>query len=94
MDNRAGRHFAESSARTNRPDGTALAAEIFNEVTLRNVYDGVDLRLYSADKGDSGIRLDRGPRQDYSQIRIAATGQDGIVFTTTARRASTCATRT
>ncbi len=61
-------------------DGTALRPEIFNEVTLRNVYDGVDLRLYSAEKGMLEFDWIVARAQDYSQIRIAATGQDGIVF--------------
>ena len=32
-------------------DGTVAHPDIFRELTLRNVYDGIDLRLYSAEKG-------------------------------------------
>ena len=63
-----------------QPDRTVLHPEIFNEVTLRNVYDGVDLRLYSAAKGALEFDWIVARAQDYGQIRIAATGQDGIVF--------------
>lgn len=61
-------------------DGTTLRPEIFNEVTLHNVYDGVDLRLYSAATGLLEFDWIVARAQDYAQIQIAATGQDGIVF--------------
>ncbi|HLX64913.1 MAG TPA: PKD domain-containing protein [Planctomycetota bacterium] len=61
-------------------NGTALHPQIFNEVTLRNVYDGVDLRLYSADKGTLEFDWIVARAEDYAQIRIAANGQDGLAF--------------
>ena len=61
-------------------DGTALRPDIFRELTLRNVYDGVDLRLYSANKGILELDWIVARAQNYEKIRIAATGQDGIVF--------------
>ncbi len=61
-------------------DGTVLHPEIFDEVTLRGVYDGVDLRLYSAAKGMLEFDWIVARAQDYAQIQIAANGQDGIIF--------------
>ena len=63
-----------------RPDGTSVQPAISNELTLRNIYDGVDLRLYSADQGTLEFDWLVAHAQDYSKIRIAATGQDGTVF--------------
>ena len=61
-------------------DGTALTPELSKEITLRNVYSGVDLRLYSAQNGVLEFDWIVAHAQDYAQIRIAATGQDGIIF--------------
>ena len=61
-------------------DGTALRPDIFRELTLRDVYDGVDLRLYSANKGILELDWIVARAQNYEKIRIAAAGQDGIVF--------------
>jgi hypothetical protein len=61
-------------------DGTALSPHIFEEITLRNVYDGVDLRLYSAEKGILEFDWLVAKAQDYSKIRMDFTGQDGLVF--------------
>jgi|GEM_PF-503812 len=63
-----------------QPNGTALTPEIFNEVTLHNVYDGIDLRLYSAARGTLEFDWIVARAQDYEKIRIAANGQDGIEF--------------
>ncbi len=63
-----------------QPDGTTVRPAIFNELTLRNVYAGVDLRLYSANTGTLEFDWLVARAQDYGQIRIAATGQDGIAF--------------
>ncbi len=61
-------------------DGTTLTPRIFNELTIRNIYDGVDLRVYSADKGVLEFDWIVAKAQDYAQIRLAATGQDGMIF--------------
>ncbi len=61
-------------------DGTTLTPHIFKEMTLRNVYGGVDLRLYSANQGVLEFDWLVAHAQDYSQIRMQFTGQDGIVF--------------
>ncbi len=61
-------------------DGASLRPDIFDELTLRNVYDGVDLRLYSAERGILEFDWIVARAQDYGQIRIVADGQDGIVF--------------
>ena len=63
-----------------QPDGSTIHTEISKEVTLHDVYDGIDLRLYSAANGvlEFDWILDRA--QDFTQIQIHATGQDGIIF--------------
>ena len=63
-------------------DGTALTPQIFKEITLRNVYAGVDLRLYSANRGMLEFDWLVAHAQDYAQIRMDFTGQDGLVFNT------------
>lgn len=61
-------------------DGSSIAPNIYKEITLRNVYQGVDLRLYSAENGVLEFDWILAKAQDYSKIRIAATGQDGLSF--------------
>jgi uncharacterized repeat protein (TIGR01451 family) len=63
-----------------RPDGTSAEPAIYNQLTLENVYNGVDLRLYSASQGMLEFDWLLGHGQDYSNIRIEANGQDGIQF--------------
>ena len=63
-----------------RADGTSVKPAIFNDLTLRNIYDGVDLRLYSAAEGTLEFDWIVARAQDYRQIRVAATGQDGLTF--------------
>ena len=57
-------------------DGTSLTPQSFSELTLRGVYNGVDLRLYSAERGVMEFDWILARAQDYEQIRIAATGQE------------------
>ncbi len=61
-------------------DGTISAPDIFKELTIRNVYEGVDLRLYSADKGTLEFDWLVARAQDYSKIRMVFSGQDGMTF--------------
>lgn len=61
-------------------DGATHTPRIFTEITLRNVYQGVDLRLYSAEKGVLEFDWIVAKAQDYAQIRLQATGQDAMVF--------------
>ncbi|MEQ1860175.1 MAG: isopeptide-forming domain-containing fimbrial protein, partial [Chthoniobacteraceae bacterium] len=61
-------------------DGTALTPQIYKEITLRNVYDGVDLRVYSAEQGILEFDWLVARAQDYEKIRLNFTGQDGVVF--------------
>ena len=61
-------------------DGTVSTPEIFKELTLRNVYDGVDLRLYSAAQGTLEFDWLVARAQDYQKIRMAFSGQDGITY--------------
>ena len=63
-----------------QPDGKVLTPHLFKEITLRNVYNGVDLRLYSANQGVLEFDWLIAHAQDYSQIRMQFTGQDGVVF--------------
>ena len=63
-----------------RAEGSSLKPELFTEITLRNVYEGVDLRLYSADRGILEFDWILARAADHEKIRIAATGQDGILF--------------
>src|SRR5262249_44942809 len=62
------------------PDGQVLHPSIYKELTLRNVYQGVDLRLYSAQNGMLEFDWVVAHAADYSQIRMNFTGQDGLVF--------------
>ena len=59
---------------------TTLTPRIFTELTLRDVYHGVDLRLYSAEKGVLEFDWIVAKAQDYTQIRMLSTGQDGLIF--------------
>lgn len=61
-------------------DGTTLTPHLFQEITLRNVYDGIDLRLYSADRGVLEFDWLVARAQDYEKIRLNFTGQDGLIF--------------
>ena len=63
-----------------QPDGSTLQPEIYKELTLRNVYDGVDLRLYSAEKGTLEFDWLLARAQDYNKIQMQFLGQDGIRF--------------
>lgn len=61
-------------------DGTVFAPRIFKELTLRNVYDGVDLRLYSAESATLEFDWLVARAADYTKIAMNFTGQDGIIF--------------
>ncbi|MDD2923187.1 MAG: hypothetical protein PHQ36_12950, partial [Anaerolineales bacterium] len=61
-------------------DGAASRPDIFKELTLRNVYDGVDLRLYSAARGVLEFDWLVARAQDYTKIRMAFSGQDEISY--------------
>ncbi|MGB8168786.1 MAG: Calx-beta domain-containing protein, partial [Chthoniobacteraceae bacterium] len=61
-------------------DGTVSQPDIFKELTIRNVYDGVDLRLYSAAEATLEFDWLVAKAQDYSKIRMAFSGQDGISY--------------
>ncbi|MEP7137055.1 MAG: GEVED domain-containing protein, partial [Chloroflexota bacterium] len=61
-------------------DGTASHPNIYKELTLRNVYDGIDLRLYSAEQGTLEFDWLVARAQDYQKIQTAFFGQDGISY--------------
>ena len=62
------------------PDGTTSHPNIFKELTLRNVYDGIDLRLYSAANGTVEFDWLVARAQDYQKIQTVFMGQDGITY--------------
>jgi hypothetical protein len=55
-----------------------IKALIYNEITLKNVYAGIDLRLYAGENGalEFDWKVARGG--DYEKIRMNFTGQDHI----------------
>ena len=59
-------------------EGEVLHPEIFKEITLRNVYDGIDLRLYSAEKGILEFDWIIARAEDYQKIRMEFSGQDAL----------------
>lgn len=52
---------------------------IYNEITLKNVYPGIDLRLYSGQSGAMEFDWIVSKAADYSKIRMQMTGQDALV---------------
>lgn len=61
-------------------DGTALTPGVFKELTIRNVYNGVDLRLYSAESATLEFDWLVARAADYTKIAMNFTGQDGITY--------------
>lgn len=53
-------------------------AQIYNEITLKNVYAGVDLRLYAGEQGALEFDWLVQKAVDYENIRMNFKGQDGI----------------
>ncbi|CAN5555662.1 hypothetical protein BH11BAC3_BH11BAC3_40000 [soil metagenome] len=56
----------------------SIQAAIFNELTLTNVYPGIDLRLYSGEGGALEFDWLVSRASDYEMIRMNFKGQDGI----------------
>ncbi|MBS1686530.1 MAG: tandem-95 repeat protein [Bacteroidetes bacterium] len=52
---------------------------IYNEITLKNVYPGIDLRLYSGQSGAMEFDWIVSKAADYSKIKMQMTGQDALV---------------
>ena len=63
-----------------RAGTAALHPTIYKELTLRGVYEGVDLRFYSAERGALEFDWVVARAQDYEKIRMNFTGQDGLAF--------------
>ena len=61
-------------------DGTSISPHLYDQITLKNVYQGIDLRLYSADQGVLEFYWNVAKAQDYNKIRVQFTGQDGLTF--------------
>ena len=57
-----------------------LNASIFNEITLKNVYDGIDLRLYSGEHGALEFDWLVTKAADHKKIRMNFNGQDSIII--------------
>ena len=57
-----------------------LNPSIFNEVTLKNVYPGIDLRLYSGKHGALEFDWLLARAADHKKIRMNFTGQDSILI--------------
>ncbi|MBS1618219.1 MAG: hypothetical protein JST76_06850, partial [Bacteroidetes bacterium] len=52
---------------------------IYNEITLKNVYPGIDLRLYSGQSGSMEFDWIVSRAADYSKIKMQMTGQDALI---------------
>lgn len=63
----------------NNKCGTIHAA-IFNEITLKNVYPGIDLRLYSGEQGALEFDWLLAKAADHKKIRMNFKGQHGITI--------------
>jgi hypothetical protein len=63
----------------NTKDSTIIAP-IFDEITLRNVYQGIDLRLYSGEKGALEFDWLVAKAGDYRKIKLNFTGQDSVTL--------------
>ena len=57
-----------------------INAPIFNEITLKNVYPGINLRLYSGENGALEFDWLVARADEYKKIRINFTGQDSITI--------------
>jgi hypothetical protein len=57
-----------------------INASIYNEITLKNVYNGIDLRLYSTENGALEFDWLVAKAADHKKIRMNFTGQDGITI--------------
>ena len=59
-------------------DKGIITPDIFNEVTVKNVYPGVDLRLYSGRGGAMEFDWLVGKAADYAKIKMSFNGQDNL----------------
>lgn len=55
-----------------------IAPNMYNEITLKNVYPGIDLRLYSGQQGSLEFDWLVSKASDYARIKMNINGQDGI----------------
>lgn len=53
-----------------------ISPDIYNEIILKNVYEGIDLRLYSGDNGTLEFDWLVGRAADYNKIKMLFTGQN------------------
>ena len=58
----------------------ALTPSIYNEITLKNVYPGIDLRLYSGQQGSMEFDWIVSKAADYSKIRMKMAGQEDLLI--------------
>jgi len=59
-------------------DGKGVTPALYNEITLKNVYPGVDLRLYSGKMGSLEFDWLVTKASDYEKIRMNFNGQDSL----------------
>lgn len=70
---------ADVTGSYNTKSGT-INAPIFNEVTLKNVYRGIDLRLYSGEHGALEFDWLVARGEEYKKIRMNFKGQDSLII--------------
>ena len=58
----------------------SINAPIFNEITIKNVYHGIDLRLYSGENGALEFDWLVARAEDYKKIQMNFEGQDSLVI--------------
>ncbi|MCW3126417.1 MAG: outer rane adhesin like protein, partial [Bacteroidetes bacterium] len=59
-------------------NGKGMHPDLYNEITLKNVYPGIDLRLYSGEAGAMEFDWLVSKASDYEKIKINFNGQDGL----------------
>ncbi len=59
-------------------DEKPITPSIYNEITLKNVYPGIDLRLYSGQEGTLEFDWLVSKASDYEKIKMNFNGQDGL----------------
>ena len=59
------------------PEGPVVP-DLYNEITLKEVYPGIDLRLYSGANGSVEFDWLVSKASDYAKIKVHFNGQDGL----------------
>ncbi len=64
--------------RTGNNGSEVIKAESYGEITLKDIYPGIDLRLYSQENGHLEFDWIVWPGADFSQIKMEFTGQQKL----------------